>query len=128
MLFRSDAISDANITVLRNAVAGVMIGTVGQTYLDLSTAKDAGSAALPASPFAQRETKWLCSYVDNITGEAHRKEFPTADLAIIVAGTQAMDITTGTGLAFKNAFDAHVVSADGNAVTLQGAIHVGRNL
>jgi len=123
-----DAISDANITALRDAIDGVSIGTVGQTYLDLSVAKDAGSQALPASPFAQRETKWLASYTDDVTGEAYKKEVPCADLSLIVAGTQAMNIAAGAGLTFKTQWDALVKSRDGNATTLQGAIHVGRNL
>lgn len=124
----ADAITDADITVLYAALANVTIGTRGTAFLDQSVAKDQGSSAIPAADFAARETKWLCSYTDDVTGRGYRKEIPTADLAIRVSGTELADLSTGGGLAWKNAWDAHVLSPNGNATTLQAMKHVGRNI
>ena len=124
----ADAITDGDITTLYNAADGISIGTLGDATLDLATPKDTGSQALPASQFAQRETKWLISYTDDVTGTAYKKEIPCADLAIIVPNSQLADIGSGAGLTFKTAWDASVLSVDGNATTLQSMKHVGRNL
>jgi len=124
----ADAISDADLTTLYNALGGVIIGTQSTFFLVTEAEKDQGSQALPVSKFAQRETKWLASYTDDVTGTLHRLEIPCADLDIAVGGTQLADLETGAGNTFKTAWDASVLSPAGNASTLNSMKHVGRNL
>jgi hypothetical protein len=124
----ADAITDADLTTLYNALGGVIIGTRSTFFLVTEAQKDAGSQALPADQFAQRETKWLASYTDDVTGTLHRLELPCADLDIAVGGTQLANLETGAGATFKAAWDASILSPAGNASTLNSMRHVGRNL
>lgn len=83
----------------------------------------------PADPNAQRERKWRVDYMDNVNFAIHQFEIPVAKAAgQVIAGTDFADLSTAEWVAFKTAFEAMFKSPDGNAVTLQGAHLVGRNL
>lgn len=72
----------------------------------------------------------LLRYTDDVTGKAYEVTIGTLDLlnAGIIAGTESIDLTAVPGSDLKTAFEAIVASPDGNAVTLQSARQVGRNL
>lgn len=124
----ADAATDPQITALRDAIAGITLGTLGDvTFVD-ETAKDAGSNAPSGNAFAQREMKWLVSYTDNVTNQVYKVEIPTADLGELVANTDLLDTVAAAGAAFVAAFEAIFLSPDGNAVTFVSARFVGRNL
>ena len=83
----------------------------------------------PSNAFAQRETKWLLRYRDNVTNKVYTAEVPGADLDLL--DTQAkgyLDTSQAEWTALKTAFENFVLSADGNAVVLLSAQHVGRNI
>lgn len=110
-----------------DAINGVTLGTL---------VKDTRTAAVaeftktrPASPFAQREMKWLVRYTDDVTPNGDGTfEIPTPDLALLDAGGEFMDLTTAGGLALIAAVEAYGRSRLGNAITLVSAEYVGRNI
>ena len=89
------------------------------------------SGALPASPWAQRELKWLVEMVDTV-GERATMEIPAADLSdgsILVSGTDQADMSHAAWVAFKAAVDGIFEHrATGNTLTVISARLVGRNL
>lgn len=125
-----DAIADLDITSVFNAVDGMTIGNLGQSVLETATPKDAGPGGAPANQDAQREYKWLCYFSDNVTGKEYMLEVPCSDLALLAAGTEAMNLAdAGAGQEFKTQFDAFVIAPlTGNAVTLNKVESIGRNL
>jgi len=87
-------------------------------------------ADIPAgSNFAQRENKWLVRYHEEGTSKKFVVSLPTADLDQHMDNSEFVDLTAGNGLAFKNAFEAVVVSpADSGAnVVVDSVQFVGRN-
>jgi len=125
----SQANFDAQVALwdtLQTSVDGLVIGVLNQRQLQAQQVEI--SSVPPASQFAQRETKWLVTWVDNVIGTLHQTEIPTADLALLTAGAEMLNLGAGAGLAFKNAFEAVVRWGGVNAVTVQSVRHVGRNL
>lgn len=122
-----DAIGDAALTAIFDAVDGVTIGNPGQSTLNTSAEKDAGTGVPPANQFAQRELKWLAKYQDNVNNRTYRFEIPCADASLLTANVDRLDLTSGPGAALKSAIDANAKSQDGNAVTLVSVELVGRN-
>lgn len=123
-----NAISDANITTLFNALDGVSIGAFGQSKLVTEADKDAGPGGSAGSALAQVEIKWLVRYHNNATLKNRTLEIPCADLTLLGSGSEFMDLSAGAGLALKNAWDAHVTDPETNdATTLDSVQFVGRN-
>jgi hypothetical protein len=123
----NDAEIDASLTAIFNAVAGVSIGNPGQSTLNLSTPKDAGTGEPPADAFAQRELKWLVRAVDQVNQRVTRFEIPCADASLLAGNTDELDLGSPAGVALKSAIDAHGLSRDGNAIVVTGVTLVGRN-
>lgn len=116
----------ALLATLQAAVEGVVIGTLRSEQVIAVT--DDIPGVLPASPWAQRETKWLVSGVDGV-GFKSTIEIPTADLTLLSGGTGTLDITAGAGLALANALNAVWMSPrSASAVAVEQIVHVGRNL
>jgi len=90
------------------------------------------SAAVPVSPFAQRELKILLRYQGDTTGRKRSVEIPTPDLAALtlVGKDQVLLADGGVMAAFVTAFEAIARMPDNAAetVTVTGAEIVGRNL
>ena len=85
------------------------------------------SNTLPTDVNAQRERKWLIRYQDTVTEKIYTAEIGTADLTDNLVPNSDMALLTSTDwAAFKTAFEAVVLSPDGNAVVLYQAFHVGR--
>lgn len=96
---------------------------------DSLSAMDAKYAQTPpGSDFAQREIGLMLTYTDTVTGKSYRITVPGPDWTNIrSAGTDMADMTSVKMAAFKTAFEEHVVSPDGNAVSLVSGRLVGRN-
>ena len=126
-VYTDDAVLDADITSLFNAVDGVSIGTLVKSTLVIRADKDTGSTALPADSAAQRELKWSVAYTDNVTGKSYRHEIPCADTSLLAGNTDQMDVTAGAGLTYKTQFESTARSELDNAVTLNAVTLVGRS-
>jgi len=117
----------ALIAALQAATIAVTIGVLFEETVIAS--RDDVNTGVPASPFAQRETKWLVTYIDDVTGDTHQAEIPTADLSNLVVNGQLMDTSPGSqGEDFVTAFEAFVRGEGVNTVTVTNIRHVGRNL
>lgn len=119
---------DAQITAaqaIQGAIQGIsLIDFEGLSiaHVDAPTETD-----LPASPYAQREAKWLVRYSDDVTAKSYTVEIGGPDLTLLASDGKTLDVSGGAGAAFVTAFEANVVSPVGNAVTYIEAVHVGRN-
>jgi len=87
------------------------------------------SSTPPVLGSAQREAKWLVTYVDTVTDETHQAEIPCPDFDLLVPGTGLLNTGAGTdGEDFVNAFEAFVRGHGTNPVSVVNVRHVGRNL
>jgi len=114
------------VIALSNAVEGIIIGQLAERAFTSSVAQP--DTVAPTDPFAQRELKWLVTYTDDTTGDLQQVEIATPDLALLVAGSDLMNVAAGAGATFVTAFEAFVRSADGNAVSVVSIRLVGRNI
>jgi hypothetical protein len=110
---------------LETAIDGITIGVIATR--SLKTLDEVVSAAKPASQYAQRESKYLVRYT-GADGKTYTAEVPCADLTLLSSGTQFMDISAGSGLAFVTAWENYVVDEQGGAVTVLNVQQVGRNI
>lgn len=125
---------------LRTAIDGIILGTISTETLKVFDTKV--SNTLPTNKAAQRESKWLVVYEDNlpffddpvnaIPNEGFKKvftfEIPTADLSLLQEGTDRMNISSGAGATFVTAFEAIARSPYGGTVNVLEVRHVGRSL
>ena len=126
---------------LRNAIQGIILGTISQE--ELSVFRTKLSNALPTDMNAQRERKWLVVYEDTtqffdppanaIPNEGYRKvftfELPTARLAgQLRPNSDEANLNTPEMTAFVNAFEAVARSPYGGNVNILKLVAVGRNL
>jgi len=87
------------------------------------------TATLPTDPNAQRERKARFVYRDTVNGELGSFELPTADNSVLAqAGTDVIDLEEVAVAAFVAVVEANAVSRDGNAIEIQSAQLVGRNI
>lgn len=127
-VYVADAIGDAAITAIFDAVVGVTLGNAQKSVLETAIDKDAGTLGAASAPFAQRETKWLVRGTDTVTGKRVTFTIPCADLAQLVPGTDFLDTSAASpGEALVTAIEANVKSDVGNAITVDSIEHVGRN-
>lgn len=76
---------------------------------------------------AQVNIQWVVTYEDDVTTAQYNVRMPTADLedeTLLMPGTNEWDPTDAKWVTFKTNFEAHVLSPDGNAVTLQKVIYL----
>jgi hypothetical protein len=125
---------------LRNAIDGIILGTVSSESLKVFDTKL--SNVNPTDEFAQRESKWLVVYEDNLPffdapvnaipnegfGKVFTFEIATADLSLLQAGTDRMIINAGAGQDFVTAFEDIARSPYGGTTNVLEVRHVGRNL
>lgn len=77
---------------------------------------------------AQRELKWLVSFVDLTNGKRSRVEIPIAIPGLTASGTDRVDITQEPFATFVSAFEAVGRTIDGNTLRVDEIRIVGRNL
>lgn len=117
----------ALLDAIAAAIDGVTVGTMFKDQRILSEVLT--PKTLPALAWAQRETKWLVRYTDNVDPIGDGSfEIPTADLTLLLTGTKNMNIAAGAGLALVTALAAGMPSRLGNPITIVDIIHVGRNI
>jgi hypothetical protein len=114
----ADAILDAAITSLFNAIDGVCIGSLVKSTLVTRTDKDAGTSTRPASSAAQKEVRFKVFFTDDTNSKKGSFEIPCADLSLLSGGSDVLDITAGAGLTLVTQVEANVLSIDGNAITV----------
>ncbi len=112
------------VTALKAAIVGIVIT---QVFRDQSAIVNEIAKSLPSDQFAQRELKWAVTLTDAVLGSTSVIEIGGADLDLLTAGTEFLDITAGVGLALVTAIEAYHLSPAGNAVTVLSAKFVGRN-
>lgn len=83
---------------------------------------------VPSDKDAQREKKWLVRASDDVTGKPVQFTIPGADLSLLTANTDKMDISGGVGATLVTDIEAVVTSDVGNAVTVADIVFVGRNI
>ena len=117
-----------DISTLISSLAGVTIGTQGEALSYVITQEQGDDKARPASPFAQRETKWLVTYQDTVNGRSGQFEIPTADLLVLADGGKVADPADANVIALTGILETVMESKDGNPVSIVEYRHVGRNL
>lgn len=128
-MFVDAAITDLKITDLFNALVGVTVDGDQRATLVVDTPKDGTNSGPAANKLAQRENKWLVSYIDPTNnGKAGKFEIPCADLTLVTANTDKMDLAAGAGLTLKTEVELSVESPAGNAITVTSVRFVGRKL
>lgn len=122
---------DAQVTLqntLRDATNAITLGEL--TNVSRVAVESPQPGADPASPFAQRELKWLIRYSDTVTGKKGTLEIPCADLAKLDPNSQDKALMTDTDVAaWVAAFEAYALSPSGIAGQTQvdEIVFVGRN-
>lgn len=114
---------------LRTAAQALSLGDISQYAISTQTNP---AYTVPTNPFAQRELKWLVSYVGDTSGKTFQVEIPAADLGNdhLVAGSDLANVADAEWTAFITAFEAFAKSPDDptEAVSFVTARLVGRNL
>jgi len=113
---------------LAGAVENLTIGELTKQSMNLVILD---TPAIPTSPYAQREMKWLVSYVGDSSGKIFQVEIAAPDITDnVVPNTDTADLTSTDWAAFVTAFEAYVRSPDNGTetVTVLGARLVGRNI
>jgi hypothetical protein len=110
---------------LHTALTGVTLGSLFKYEKGNQTL---ASKSQPGDENAQRESKWLVMFEDNVTFKQYSFEIPCADLSLLKAEGKEMDISAGAGASLVSAIEAYVLSVSGNSVTVQRVVHVGRNV
>lgn len=115
-------------SALEGHIAAHALGTV-VTHQVSQVTDDNPDDSRPASAFAQREIGFRFYLRDTVNDKLGYFTIGTADLAIgsVQAGTDLLDLTAAPTAAFVTWIEANVLSEDGNAVTVERALVVGRN-
>jgi len=120
----------AEMSAMEVSLDAVTLGVASESVITLD--RTVLSAARPASPYAQRELKWLVSYHSNTLNHKFTLEIPTADPvgAALVPGTDLADLSVEPWLTFKTTFEIVAVAPDDDTdqVTIDKVTLVGRNL
>lgn len=115
---------------LKTALDAITIGVQASEIVSLYNTTI--SAAVPTSPFAQRELKLLVRYVGDSTGRKRSFEVPCPDLAnLTLTGKDKVVLADGGIMAaFITAWEAiaRMPDDDAETVTITGAEVVGRNI
>jgi len=110
------------------AVEDLSIGEVTKQTMNLVIYD---TPAIPTSPYAQRELKWLVQYVGDSSGKIFSVEIAAPDITDnVVENTDVADLGSTDWAAFVTAFESYVRSPDNGTetVTVIGARLVGRNI
>jgi len=110
------------------AVEDLSIGEVTKQSMNLVIYD---TPAIPTSPYAQRELKWLVQYQGDSSGKLFSVEIAAPDVTDnVVVNTDVADLASTDWAAFVTAFEAYVRSPDNGTetVTVIGARLVGRNI
>jgi len=121
----------AQQTLAANLAAAVVDLTIGEVTKQQMALVILDTPAIPTSPYAQRELKWLVQYIGDASGKIFSTEIAAPNITDnVAANTDIADLTSADWDAFKTAFEAYVRSPDNGTetVTVLGARVVGRNI
>jgi len=121
----------AQQTLAADLFAAVDALTIGELTKQSMSLVIYDTPAIPTSPYAQRELKWLVQYVGNASGKTFSVEIAAPDITDnVVENTDVADLGSADWVDFVGAFEAYVKSPDNGteAVTVIGARLVGRNI
>ena len=110
---------------LTAALEAVVLGNTGSQEVLATSTTVAKSPS--ADTGAQRELKWLVSFVDAVNGRGGNFTVPTADPAQLGADGEQM-ATGALRTAVVDAVEDYVLSVNGNAVTVTSIKLVGRSI
>jgi len=113
---------------LVSAVEDLSIGEVTKQIMQLAIVD---TPAIPTSPYAQRELKWLVQYQGDSSGKLYSIEIACPDITdnVVVNSDQA-DLSSTDWAAFVTAFESYARAPDNGTetVTVIAARLVGRNI
>jgi len=121
----------AQQTAAAALVAAVTDLTIGELTKQTMNLVIYDTPAIPSSPYAQRELKWLVSYQGDSSGKLFSVEIAAPDITDnVVVNTDVADLASTDWAAFVTAFESYVRSPDNGTetVTVIGARVVGRNI
>lgn len=113
-----DGISVVNAQTLIASINALSIGNFGQQVIKTEELVAAGTAEHPATPLAQKEIRYRVKFQDTETLKFYSYTVPCADLTLLPAGSEYIDLTAGVGLALKTDFELYGRSELGNTVVL----------
>lgn len=111
---------------LKDAVDDVVLGNPGSEDIVAVTTERAKNPS--SSTGAQRELKWLVSFVDTTTNFGGSFTIPTANPARLGTDGTFMNLAGTEGAALVDAIEAYVLSRAGNAITVTSVKLVGRSI
>jgi len=128
--------ANAGNLAAQQALAATLWGTIDDLSIGELTKQTMNlviydTPAIPTSPYAQRELKWLVQYQGDSSGKLFSIEIAAPDITDnVVENTDIADLGSTDWAAFVTAFEAYVKSPDNGteAVTVIGARLVGRNI
>lgn len=120
----------------QQALAAALVGatddlTIGEITKQSMNLVILDAPAIPTSPYAQREMKWLVSYQAASSGKIFQLEIAAPDLTDnTVPNSDVADLSSTDWAAWVTAFEAYAKSPDNGteAVSVVKADLVGRNL
>lgn len=115
---------------LQLLIDALTLGTLSK--FQLTTDRDVISNTLPASPYAQRESKWFVPFIDSITGLEGHFTIPNAKLdgGLKQVGNENADLTAQEWIDFIAAVEQNMFRASklGSGLYVIGQpYHVGRD-
>ena len=136
-MLRGATVNSGNFTAQETAALAlvtsldaVTLGTKASVEYKAYTTRFAPSK--PTDQNAQRESKWVFHYFDNVTYEWDSCDIPCADLSLLDdenRGQMSKDAVINPEWAtLKTNFEAFYKSSKGNSVTLDHVTHQGRNI
>lgn len=118
--------TDTAIATLRAAMEALTIGTVESRTL--IAYRENLNSDRPTDPNAQVESGLRLHYVDDDNGKKYFLTIPCPDKTILAQpGTDLIDLTGTLAAALVAAIEAVAVSPDGNSITVERGVLVGRN-
>jgi len=119
---------DAQKTQHDNLVAAFADVTLGaldfEEYVaDAESIRPLVKAAVMA---AQKNVRFVVTYVDDVNSSVYNVGIPTADITddtLFMPNSNIWDPTDAKWVTFIAAFEAHILSPDGNAVSLQQVVY-----
>lgn len=134
-----------DVDEIKDAILAITLGNVESADINKSFPESSGFPS--TNPLAQREAKWEVTYQDvlqfldvanTIANAGYLKyftmEIPTADLSLLPAGSEELDLSAGAGAAFKAAMEPnmrspynHSSAHAGPYVTITKVRHIGKN-
>lgn len=122
------AAQQTEAAALAAAIDALTIGELTKQTMNLVILD---TPAIPTDPYAQRELKWLVTYVGDASGKSFNVEIAAPDLTgNTVVNSDVANLASTDWAAFVTAFEAYVRSPDNGTetVTVIKAENVGRNI